>query len=274
LNPAHLDAQSTRCPRTEPKVTRPAGRRPLRSDDHAGESVGVAKTVSSSPDDVRVESAGALLSGDLVLPEATTGIVAFAHGSGSSRQSPRNQFVASALAEAGLGTLLIDLLTSREETRDDVTGELRFDIGFLTRRLTGIVDWLAHDERTDRLAIGLFGASTGAAAALRVAAERPRLIRAVVSRGGRPDLASEALPSVRAPTLLIVGGADHEVLVLNRVAFEQLRKTTKELRIVPGATHLFEESGALEAVAQLACGWFLEHLAPAAVTESRGREGG
>jgi len=189
-------------------------------------------------------------------------VVLFAHGSGSSRHSPRNQYVARVLRQAGLGTLLIDLLTADEESVDQYTRHLRFDIELLALRLIGTTDWLRQHPLTDELPIGYFGASTGAGAALLAAADRPDVVRAVVSRGGRPDLAGPALLRVHAPTLLIVGGADAPVIDLNERALELLGGE-KELRIVPGATHLFEEPGALEEVARLAADWFARHLAPA-----------
>lgn len=204
-------------------------------------------------------SAGRLL-GELVLPKAHAGVVAFVHGSGSSRHSPRNRAVARTLGDAGLGTLLVDLLTDREGERDELTAELRFDIGLLGQRIVAIVDALAGDPRLADQAIGLFGASTGAAAALVAAAERPLLVRAVVSRGGRPDLAGDALERVAAPTLLIVGSADTEVLQLNRSALRRLGSQVRRLTIVDGATHLFEEPGTLDQVAELAARWFVEHL--------------
>lgn len=199
------------------------------------------------------------LEGDLTLPEAAVGLVLFAHGSGSSRFSPRNRHVARILNEAGLATMLVDLLTRDEERRDAQTGHLRFDIGLLAERLTGVADWLTRQTDTQALSIGCFGASTGAAAALVTAAQRPDTVHAVVSRGGRPDLAGPHLPRVRAPTLLIVGGNDHPVIRMNRDAFTQLN-AEKELVIVPGATHLFEEPGTLDTVAQLARQWFVTHL--------------
>lgn len=207
---------------------------------------------------VAVPAGDAVLEGDLVLPERALGIVVFAHGSGSSRHSPRNRRVAATLNEAAIGTLLVDLLTPDEEQRDRLTGEHRFDIELLARRLIAAIDWVRAGP-TASLAIGLFGASTGAAAALVAAAERPDDVAAVVSRGGRPDLAGPYLPRVRAPTLLIVGGADKVVLELNRRALEVLR-SEKRLVVVPGATHLFEEPGALEEVARLAAEWFSDHL--------------
>lgn len=200
------------------------------------------------------------LVGDLVLPRGDAGIVAFAHGSGSSRHSPRNRAVAGALQGVGLGTFLVDLLTGPEGERDELTAELRFDIPLLGERMTTIVDALASDERVAGHAIGIFGASTGAAAALVAAAERSELVHAIVSRGGRPDLAGTALARVRAPTLFIVGGADTEVLALNRVALAQIPAPTRTVTIVPGATHLFEEPGALEEVASLAAAWFVRYL--------------
>ncbi len=210
--------------------------------------------------EIAIDDAGAHLQGDLVRPADARGIVVFAHGSGSSRFSPRNRFVAQVIAESGLATLLFDLLTPEEEQIDERTLEYRFDIGRLNRRLVAVVDWVAADARTAGLAVGCFGASTGAAAALIAAAERPDVVRAVVSRGGRPDLASGALTRVRAPTLLIVGGRDLQVLELNREAARAMTLPPR-IEIVPGATHLFEEPGALERVAALARDWFLLHLA-------------
>ena len=204
-------------------------------------------------------SGEAALEGDLVTPDGATAIVVFAHGSGSSRHSPRNRQVAQTLNEAGFATLLIDLLSEDEERVDQATGEFRFDIGLLAQRLLSATDWLAAYESAKRLRVGYFGASTGAAAALVAAAERPET-GAVVSRGGRPDLAGEALPDVGAPTLLIVGENDAEVLGLNESALKKLG-TEAELAVVPGATHLFEEPGALEEVAQRARDWFARHLA-------------
>jgi dienelactone hydrolase len=199
------------------------------------------------------------LAGDLVVPEQATGVVLFAHGSGSSRHSPRNQLVARALTEEGFATLLLDLLTEEEEQTDQRTAALRFDITMLAERLVHAVDWLGAEMETRNLPVGLFGASTGAAAALVAAAERAVRVRAVVSRGGRPDLAGPALRRVRAPTLLIVGGQDTQVLALNRQAAKELAAPHR-LDVIPGATHLFEEPGALEEVAALAASWFAEHL--------------
>jgi putative phosphoribosyl transferase len=218
-------------------------------------------TVETAPPSTRrIGVDGVWLAGDVVVPTGATGIVAFAHGSGSSRLSPRNRFVASALNEAGLATLLIDLLTPAEDAADRDTGQFRFDIPMLARRVTAVVDALPRDVQLRTLRIGLFGASTGAAAALIAAADRPALVRAVVSRGGRPDLAGDALERVKAPTLLIVGGADPEVLALNRSALGRLGTRTRQLQVVPGATHLFEEPRALEAVARLAAAWFVRHM--------------
>jgi dienelactone hydrolase len=209
---------------------------------------------------VTVQTGEAALAGDLTVPDQASAVVLFAHGSGSSRHSPRNQAVAATLRTAGLGTLLIDLLTPEEEAEDFATGEHRFDIDLLTRRLTGAVDWLA--ARTDHLPIGLFGASTGAAAALATAAERPRDVRAVVCRGGRPDLAGDqVLARVRAPVLLLVGGRDEVVLQLNRDAASRLH-APYELRVIPHATHLFEETGALDEVAAAAARWFTSSVHP------------
>lgn len=209
--------------------------------------------------EVRVWVGSVILEGNLDIPESARGVVLFAHGSGSGRHSPRNRYVAEELQQAGLGTLLIDLLTSEEEEIDLRTRHLRFDIGMLAERLVGGTDWLAQNPDTQSLRVGYFGASTGAGAALVAAAERPNAVGAVVSRGGRPDLAREDLPRVVAPTLLIVGGEDHPVIGMNREAMAQLR-VEKELKIVPGATHLFEEPGALEDVARLAAGWFSRYL--------------
>ncbi len=201
-----------------------------------------------------------ILSGDLVRPLEACGVVAFAHGSGSSRFSPRNRQVADTLVGHGLATLLVDLLTPGEGERDEITAELRFDIPLLGARMVRVVDAHASDPRTAQRPIGLFGASTGAAAALIAAADRPEQVRAVVSRGGRPDLAHEALGRVRAATLLIVGGADEDVLELNRGALRRMRASNADLVVVPGATHLFEEPGALERVADLAAAHFVAHL--------------
>ena len=200
-----------------------------------------------------------LLEGNLSLPEKAHGLVLFVHGSGSSRHSPRNQFVARVLQEAGLATLLIDLLTAPEEAEDRLTARIRFNIDLLGERVVEVTNWLIANPTTANLKIGYFGASTGAAAALVAAAERPLAVGAVVSRGGRPDLASSALPQVQAPTLLLVGSKDTQVIELNRMAFTLLR-CEKRLEIIPGASHLFEEPGTLEQVAQLASQWFSHYL--------------
>jgi pimeloyl-ACP methyl ester carboxylesterase len=210
---------------------------------------------------VQVPAGTVTLDGNLTLPEYAQAIVLFAHGSGSSRHSPRNRYVARVLNEAKLATLLIDLLTLHEEVIDTRTAHLRFDIDLLAERLVDATDWLTQFPDTKHLPIGYFGASTGAAAALAAAAVRPDVVGAVVSRGGRPDLAGSALPRVRAPTLLIVGGDDRQVIELNRVALAQLR-CEKQLVIVPAATHLFEEPGALDEVARLARDWFQRYLIP------------
>jgi putative phosphoribosyl transferase len=210
------------------------------------------------PIDVTVHAGEVALEGALSIPERAEGVVLFAHGSGSSRFSPRNRFVAAFLNQGRLGTLLLDLLRAEEHEIDERSGALRFDIDLLSRRLIGVVDWASTHPDMRHLPIGLFGASTGAAAALNAAADRPQRVAAVVSRGGRPDLAMAALPRVRAPTLLIVGGLDGVVIEMNRRAAAQLA-CEHGLEIVPGATHLFEEPGKLEEVARLARKWFQEH---------------
>jgi putative phosphoribosyl transferase len=201
------------------------------------------------------------LDGDLTIPPDAGGVVVFAHGSGSSRHSSRNCFVAGVLQDANVATLLMDLLTPEEEAVDVRTAHLRFDIGLLADRLVAATDWLAGQPETRALAVGYFGASTGGGAALVAAAQRPEAVRAVVSRGGRPDLAGAALPGVRAPTLLIVGGHDVPVIGMNQEALAELR-CEKRIEIVHGATHLFEEPGTLEEVAHLARAWFAPHLSP------------
>jgi dienelactone hydrolase len=210
---------------------------------------------------------GALL-GTLAIPASPSGVVAFAHGSGSGRHSPRNAYVADVLNDAGLATLLLDLLTEDEERVDAATGHLRFDIDLLADRVIVATDWLGAQRETSALGLGLFGASTGAAAALQAAARKPDDVEAVVSRGGRPDLAMEWLPKVTAATLLIVGGDDHPVIPLNQRAYDAL-SAEREMIIVPGASHLFPERGALEEVARLAADWFVRHLA----ATRTGREG-
>jgi len=210
-------------------------------------------------DEVQVSIDSVKLDGSIFIPKNARGVVLFAHGSGSSRHSPRNKYVAEVLNKAGLATLLIDLLTQEEEIIDDKTSHLRFDIDFLAHRLIGATDWLVNNNETKGLNIGYFGASTGAAAALVAASNHPSVVKAVVSRGGRPDLAGPVLHKVKSPTLLIVGGNDYPVIDMNQEAFDKL-KTEKKMVIVPGATHLFEEQGTLEVVARLAADWFSIHL--------------
>lgn len=217
----------------------------------------IHQTIEQS--DTAVYTAGVTLPGILLMPPQAHGIIIFAHGSGSSRLSPRNRFVADQLAESGMATLLFDLLTAEESELDEEMLEFRFNSEFLSKRLTGAIDWLASYPPTEELAFGLFGASTGAAAALITAADRPERIQAVVSRGGRPDLAEGALERVHAPTLLIVGGLDGTVIDLNQMAARSLH-CEHSIKIVPGATHLFEEPGKLDEVARLAGGWFSKHF--------------
>jgi dienelactone hydrolase len=209
---------------------------------------------------VQIADDDVVLDGDLVVPPRAAGLVIFAHGSGSSRFSPRNRYVAQTLEEGGFATLLMDLLTRDEEARDLRTREYRFDIGRLARRVVTAVDWAREHSRLHQLPIGLFGASTGAAAALIAAADRTDAVQAVISRGGRPDLAGDALARVNAPTLLIVGGADTEVIALNQLAMRRMHATVR-LELVAGATHLFEEPGALAQVSRLARSWCRRHLA-------------
>jgi dienelactone hydrolase len=220
-----------------------------------------AQEIEVEESSVRIALDPFILEGTLSLAPGATGVVLFAHGSGSSRFSPRNRAVARALQQAKLGTLLLDLLTAEEERVDEETRLHRFDIDLLAGRVVVAVDWLTAAQHTRGLPIGLFGASTGAAAALVAASERHSEVRAVVSRGGRPDLAGPALVSVHAPTLLIVGSQDEVVLALNRQALERLPEGAGNLVVVPGASHLFEEPGALEAVSRLAARWFQAHLA-------------
>jgi dienelactone hydrolase len=215
--------------------------------------------VTATQHRVELPAAGVVLEADIEVPEAARGVVLFVHGSGSSRHSPRNRYVAEELQRAGLATVLVDLLTPEEERIDARTGALRFNIGLLAARVIALTDWLVEHEPTAGLGVGLFGASTGAAGALVGAAARPDHVQAVVSRGGRPDLAGDFLPLVRQPTLLIVGELDELVIELNRQAMEKLAGEAR-LEIVPGATHLFEEPGALEQVARLARDWFVHHM--------------
>jgi dienelactone hydrolase len=210
--------------------------------------------------EVQIQAGRAILRGNLTIPENALGLVLFAHGSGSSRHSPRNQFVGRTLNDAGLATVLFDLLTPEEEATDIRTREHRFNIGLLAERLVHATRWAKQQEQTRDLQVGYFGSSTGGAAALVAAAELPQDVDAVVSRGGRPDLAGDSLPKVQARTLLIVGGNDDIVIELNEMARDRMRCEVK-LEIVPGAAHLFEEPGALEKVAKLASDWFLLHLA-------------
>jgi putative phosphoribosyl transferase len=222
----------------------------------------VDKATTGIDRQVRIDLDGStLLEGTLALPPGVRGLVLFAHGSGSSRHSPRNRFVAEVLSHEGLGTLLFDLLTPEEEEIDRLTAEYRFDVALLASRLVGVTDWLGREPMTGRLRVGYFGASTGAAAALIAAVQRPEIVRAVVSRGGRPDLASDVLAKVMVPTCFIVGSRDSAVLKLNEEAFAELRGP-KNLAVVPGATHLFEEPGTLERAAALAADWFVKYLVP------------
>ena len=208
---------------------------------------------------VRISGGDVVLEGNLLVPEDATGVVLFAHGTGSSRFSSRNRYVAEALRNGGIGTLLIDLLTREEEQADMRTAHLRFDIGLLADRLISTIEWLEQEPEARLLKVGLFGASTGGGAALVAAARRPDRVAAVVSRGGRPDLAGPALAHVKAPTLLIVGGNDVPVIGMNREAYDQMT-AERRMEIVPGATHLFEEPGKLEEVARLAREWFQQYL--------------
>ncbi|HEV8130524.1 MAG TPA: dienelactone hydrolase family protein [Acidobacteriota bacterium] len=217
---------------------------------------------------VTVTSGEVHLEGEMNLPAGASGIVLFAHGSGSSRHSPRNKYVAQIIQQAGLGTLLFDLLTRQEEAIDLRTAHLRFNIDLLANRLVDATRWFRANEEIGHLNVGYFGSSTGGGAALVAAAALQNEIRAVVSRGGRPDLAGQALPQVKCPTLLIVGGHDEPVIRLNREAYARL-ECKKELKIVPGATHLFEEPGKLQQVAELAAGWFKKYLAPAEPHDER-----
>ena len=220
--------------------------------------------------EVLIDLEGVTLEGTLALPKDAQGLVLFAHGSGSSRHSPRNRYVAQILQSQRIGTLLFDLLTRQEESVDQYSGELRFDIPFLARRLVGATRWIANDAGTRNLKVGYFGASTGAGAALVAAAELPGVVSAIVSRGGRPDLAGSALAIVRVPTLLIVGGDDEPVITMNREALERLQCPDKKLVIIPGATHLFEEPGTLEEVARVAAEWFSRHFTPVEKAQVQG----
>jgi len=221
--------------------------------------VKVTMAIHTTAETLRIDLGPVALDGDLHVPDGARGLVVFAHGSGSSRSSRRNRGVAKILEHARFGTLLLDLLTRDEEAVDERTREYRFDIDLLGRRVIGAADWVHARPDVHHLPIAFFGASTGAAAALIAAAARPTVTRAVISRGGRPDLADDALPNVQAPTLLIVGGNDEPVIELNRGAMRRM-KAPVDLEIIPGATHLFEEPGALEQVARLATSWCQRHL--------------
>jgi dienelactone hydrolase len=219
-----------------------------------------SSSTSENSSEIVIPINSIILKGNLIIPKGAKGIVVFAHGSGSSRHSSRNQYVAHELQKEGLGTLLFDLLTADEEKIDMVTLHLRFDIELLANRLIDVTTWLLNNPDTKELNLGYFGASTGAAAALIAAKEHSDVVKAVVSRGGRPDLADKALPDVKAPTLLIVGGKDFQVIEMNQWALERLTLKEKQMEIVPGATHLFEEPGTLEEVAYLAGEWFKRFL--------------
>ena len=231
----------------------------LVSQADESEGVDMEDTGTARKQVAQIPSGSIILEGELIVPVGASGVVLFAHGSGSSRHSPRNQFVARVIREANVGTLLFDLLTKEEEAIDIYTRHLRFDIGLLADRLVDATNWIKSESGTRHLRVGYFGSSTGGGAALVAAARIAEEIGAVVSRGGRPDLAGEALALVKSPTLLIVGGYDEPVIELNEKAYAQLR-CEKELKIVPGATHLFEEPGTLEEVASLAAEWFQRHL--------------
>src|SRR6266516_1625268 len=222
---------------------------------------GVRIRIGVNMNEVQIQAGREVLFGNLNIPEGATALVLFAHGSGSSRHSPRNQFVARTLNDARLATLLFDLLTQHEEAIDMRTGEHRFNIGLLAERLVHATNWAKQQHETLDLRIGYFGSSTGGAAALVAAVDIPQDVDAIVSRGGRPELAGDALPKVQAPSLLIVGGNDDVVIELNEMARDQMHCEVK-LEIVPGATHLFEEPGALEKVARLASDWFVSHIGP------------
>jgi len=250
--------------RTPSLARRPLGNRPQISNPPHGQlSPGTlyARDQWLMETEIKVPAGAVDLTADVSLPERAAGVVIFAHGSGSSRKSPRNRFVAGVLNGGAIATILIDLLTAEEEAVDMHTGELRFDIHLLVRRLIAVTDWVGGQPEFKSLGIGYFGASTGAAAAFEAAAQRPEMLRAVVSRGGRPDLAGPVLGKVPAPSLFIVGGEDRLVLQMNRAAIAQLpRGTERRLEIIPGATHLFEEPGALDLVAALAQDWFQKYL--------------
>ncbi|MGB0035978.1 MAG: dienelactone hydrolase family protein [Candidatus Acidiferrales bacterium] len=235
--------------------------------------LGQEPALDSHTREVSIDVEGVTLAGTLVIPKGAKGVVLFAHGSGSSRHSPRNRYVAQILQSKHVGTLLFDLLTRQEESVDQYSGELRFDIPFLAKRLVGATRWIANDADTRDLKVGYFGASTGAGAALLAAAELPRVVSAIVSRGGRPDLAGNALAVVRAPTLLIVGGDDEPVITMNRASLAKLQCPEKKLVIIPGATHLFEEPGTLEEAAKVAAEWFSRHFTSTGKAQGQGASG-
>ena len=254
----HEQTRSTMPRRDKSAYTDEQKRQAERIEEGLGDTASTGELIGHARE-VTVPIGSVTLDGSLGVPRGARGVVLFAHGSGSSRHSPRNRYVADELRRGGLATLLVDLLTPDEELRDDRTRELRFDIGLLADRLVGAIDWLAAEAPTRTLPVGLFGASTGGGAALVAAALEPNRVAAVVSRGGRPDLAGEALPEVRAPTLLIVGERDESVIALNKRAMAQMAAPV-HLEIVPTATHLFEEPGTLAAVARLAKDWFHRYL--------------
>ncbi|HEV2275918.1 MAG TPA: dienelactone hydrolase family protein, partial [Acidobacteriaceae bacterium] len=234
-----------------------------RSGEPARRTLPAAEWASNADqDEVSIDAGGVSLQGTLTVPREAKGVILFVHGSGSSRHSPRNRRVAGILQSHGFATLLFDLLTQDEEDLDQKSAELRFDIDLLTKRLVGATHWIAKHASTAALSIGYFGASTGAAAALAAAAFLRDRVAAIVSRGGRPDLAADALGKVRAPVLLLVGGKDEMVITLNRYALDRLQSPVKHLAIIPGATHLFEEPGKLDQVAAMASDWFARYLVP------------
>lgn len=248
------------------------GKFPQTTDEEVQAILDEARAPLASAEEISIPLADATLDAVLVTPPKAQGIVVFAHGSGSGRRSPRNRYVADRFHEGGFATLLVDLLSRDEAQRDEIDASLRFDIDLLSRRMEGVVDWLAAEPRARGMPIAIYGSSTGASAAIRVAARQPVAVRAVVSRGGRVDLAAEHLAHVRAPTLLIVGSRDHTVLALNETALEQLR-CPKRLALVEGAGHLFEEPGSLDEVARLAVEWLRQHLAPPVETARRQKGG-
>jgi putative phosphoribosyl transferase len=260
-------AQSLKCDTKGPSGVVVNGRRPEKGKF---DMIAARKAQrDSASHEVSIDVEGVTLEGTLVLPKGATGVVLFAHGSGSSRHSPRNRYVAEVLHSRGIATLLFDLMTREEESIDQYTAELRFDIPFLAKRLVGATKWIRSCPDTADLEVGYFGASTGAGAALMAAAELPDVVSAVVSRGGRPDLAKDALGAVRAPTLLIVGGDDQPVIGMNREALAKLKCPDKKLVTISGATHLFEEPGTLQEVARMAAEWFSRHFKPAKKSQAQ-----